>query len=326
MRSAPSPSSADRQEVVDVLHGRDPRLMVVVGPCSVHDPKAALDYANRLAAAGARAAGRHPRRHARLLREAADDGRLEGPDQRPAPRRLRRRQRRPADRPQAAARSGRARPAGRLRVPRPDHAAVHRRHGRLGRDRRPHLGEPDPPSAQLRPLDARSASRTAPTAMSRSRSTRSAPPPPSTPSPASTTPAPPRSSTPPATPTATSSCAAATGCPTTTCPRSRTRWSRSASPGCRSAWSSTPRTTTAARNRRKQFFAAGRNRRPDRRRQQGDHRGDARVVPGRGRTQKLCRRASRSSTGSRSPTPASAGRTPSQALDRFASAVQARRS
>src|ERR1700748_2023255 len=39
-----------RREVVDVLHGRDPRLMVVVGPCSVHDPKAALDYANRLAA------------------------------------------------------------------------------------------------------------------------------------------------------------------------------------------------------------------------------------------------------------------------------------
>src|ERR1700755_1353213 len=32
-----------RQEVVDVLHGRDQRLMVVVGPCSVHDPKAALD-------------------------------------------------------------------------------------------------------------------------------------------------------------------------------------------------------------------------------------------------------------------------------------------
>ena len=37
-----------RREIVDVLHGRDPRLMVVVGPCSVHDPKAALDYANRL--------------------------------------------------------------------------------------------------------------------------------------------------------------------------------------------------------------------------------------------------------------------------------------
>ena len=39
-----------REDVVEVLHGRDSRLMVVVGPCSVHDPKAALDYANRLAA------------------------------------------------------------------------------------------------------------------------------------------------------------------------------------------------------------------------------------------------------------------------------------
>ena len=39
-----------REEVVDVLNGKDPRLMVVVGPCSVHDPKAALDYATRLAA------------------------------------------------------------------------------------------------------------------------------------------------------------------------------------------------------------------------------------------------------------------------------------
>jgi 3-deoxy-7-phosphoheptulonate synthase len=38
-----------REQVVEVLHGRDERLMVVVGPCSVHDPKAALDYARRLA-------------------------------------------------------------------------------------------------------------------------------------------------------------------------------------------------------------------------------------------------------------------------------------
>ncbi|HEX5609108.1 MAG TPA: 3-deoxy-7-phosphoheptulonate synthase [Solirubrobacterales bacterium] len=40
-----------RKEVVDVLHGRDSRLMVVVGPCSVHDPKAALEYGQRLSAA-----------------------------------------------------------------------------------------------------------------------------------------------------------------------------------------------------------------------------------------------------------------------------------
>ncbi|MFN8162384.1 MAG: 3-deoxy-7-phosphoheptulonate synthase [Solirubrobacterales bacterium] len=39
-----------REEVVDVLLGRDQRLMVVVGPCSVHDPEAALEYARRLSA------------------------------------------------------------------------------------------------------------------------------------------------------------------------------------------------------------------------------------------------------------------------------------
>ena len=39
-----------RSEVVEVLGGDDDRLMVVVGPCSVHDVEAALDYAGRLAA------------------------------------------------------------------------------------------------------------------------------------------------------------------------------------------------------------------------------------------------------------------------------------
>ncbi|WP_415975458.1 3-deoxy-7-phosphoheptulonate synthase [Rhodococcus sp. 077-4] len=38
-----------RAGVVDVLDGRDDRLIVVVGPCSVHDTAAALDYAGRLA-------------------------------------------------------------------------------------------------------------------------------------------------------------------------------------------------------------------------------------------------------------------------------------
>ncbi len=38
-----------RAEVVDILDGRDDRLVVVVGPCSVHDPAAALAYAQRLA-------------------------------------------------------------------------------------------------------------------------------------------------------------------------------------------------------------------------------------------------------------------------------------
>ena len=39
-----------RADTVDILDGRDDRLLVVVGPCSVHDPEAALDYARRLAA------------------------------------------------------------------------------------------------------------------------------------------------------------------------------------------------------------------------------------------------------------------------------------
>jgi len=41
---------ADRNAIRAVLDGRDPRLLVVVGPCSLHDPVAALEYAERLAA------------------------------------------------------------------------------------------------------------------------------------------------------------------------------------------------------------------------------------------------------------------------------------
>lgn len=38
-----------REMIEDIIFGRDDRLMVIVGPCSVHDPVAVLDYANRLA-------------------------------------------------------------------------------------------------------------------------------------------------------------------------------------------------------------------------------------------------------------------------------------
>lgn len=31
-----------------ILHGMDDRLIVIIGPCSIHDPKAALEYASRL--------------------------------------------------------------------------------------------------------------------------------------------------------------------------------------------------------------------------------------------------------------------------------------
>ena len=39
-----------RQAIHRVLHGMDDRLVAVVGPCSIHDPKAAREYAGRLAA------------------------------------------------------------------------------------------------------------------------------------------------------------------------------------------------------------------------------------------------------------------------------------
>ncbi len=39
-----------RVAVQNILRRQDPRLLVVVGPCSIHDPQAAMEYARRLAA------------------------------------------------------------------------------------------------------------------------------------------------------------------------------------------------------------------------------------------------------------------------------------
>jgi 3-deoxy-7-phosphoheptulonate synthase len=39
---------AGRRALEAILDGRDPRLFLVVGPCSIHDPEAGLDYARRL--------------------------------------------------------------------------------------------------------------------------------------------------------------------------------------------------------------------------------------------------------------------------------------
>ena len=37
-----------RNQIADLIHGRDNRLLAVIGPCSIHDPKAAMEYACRL--------------------------------------------------------------------------------------------------------------------------------------------------------------------------------------------------------------------------------------------------------------------------------------
>lgn len=46
-----------RQQVERILSGEDPRLLVVIGPCSIHDPQAAAEYASRLSAVAPQFAG-----------------------------------------------------------------------------------------------------------------------------------------------------------------------------------------------------------------------------------------------------------------------------
>lgn len=37
-----------RNDIANIVHGRDKRLLVVTGPCSIHDPVAAIEYAQKL--------------------------------------------------------------------------------------------------------------------------------------------------------------------------------------------------------------------------------------------------------------------------------------
>ncbi|EKG0181540.1 3-deoxy-7-phosphoheptulonate synthase, partial [Escherichia coli] len=40
--------SLQREIIANILLGKDPRLLVIVGPCSIHDVQAAVEYAKRL--------------------------------------------------------------------------------------------------------------------------------------------------------------------------------------------------------------------------------------------------------------------------------------
>ena len=40
--------SQTRQNIQSIMHGQDDRLLVVIGPCSIHDPAAAIEYGRRL--------------------------------------------------------------------------------------------------------------------------------------------------------------------------------------------------------------------------------------------------------------------------------------
>jgi len=47
-----------RERVIRILRQEDPRLLVVIGPCSIHDEKSALEYATRLSRLQKEFAGR----------------------------------------------------------------------------------------------------------------------------------------------------------------------------------------------------------------------------------------------------------------------------
>ncbi|MFK3738229.1 3-deoxy-7-phosphoheptulonate synthase AroG [Massilia sp. TN1-12] len=55
--AAEQTASQARVALHRILHAQDDRLLVVIGPCSIHDPKAAMDYARRLAEQRTRFAG-----------------------------------------------------------------------------------------------------------------------------------------------------------------------------------------------------------------------------------------------------------------------------
>ena len=133
-----------------MLHGADDRLLVVVGPCSIHDYDAAIDYATRLAALKRELAAdlivvmrvyfEKPRTTVGW-KGLINDPRLDDSFRINEGLRLARRillEINELDLP------------GRHRVPRHDHAAVHRRPDRVGRDRRPHDREPGAPRSSRR--------------------------------------------------------------------------------------------------------------------------------------------------------------------------------
>ena len=138
-----------RVAIADILHGRDDRLVAVVG--SVFDPRSRSGARVRAPPESRRRCARRrvADRDARLLREAAHDGRLEGLHQRSAARRQLSHQRRAAARAAVAARCQRHRPADRHRIPRPAEPAIHRGPDRVGRDRRAHDREPEPSAARV---------------------------------------------------------------------------------------------------------------------------------------------------------------------------------
>lgn len=74
-----------REVIRNILDGTDHRLFVVIGPCSIHDIKAAHEYAERLKVLAAEVSDTLYLVMRVYFEEASDHRRLERPDQRPVP-------------------------------------------------------------------------------------------------------------------------------------------------------------------------------------------------------------------------------------------------
>ena len=196
-----------RQAIHRILAGEDDRLLVIAGPCSIHDPAAAREYASRLL--------EHRRslsdRLLIVMRVYFEKPRTtvgwKGLINDPEPRRPVQHRQGIARRATVAARPERHRRTGRGRIPRSHHPPIRRGPDQLGGNRRAHHGKPGAPRDGIGAVLPGPGSRTARAEASSSPSMRSAPPSIPTSSSRSRRTRTPRSSRPPATRTRTSSCA-----------------------------------------------------------------------------------------------------------------------
>ena len=69
-----------RKTLQNILDGKDQRLFVVVGPCSIHDPVAAIDYAKKLKKLACRSCRHNRLGDACIFRKTSHHNRLERPD------------------------------------------------------------------------------------------------------------------------------------------------------------------------------------------------------------------------------------------------------
>ena len=143
-----------RQHIRNILNGEDQRLLLICGPCSIHDPKAGIEYAHKLAKLAEQV--KHQiyivmRVYFEKPRTTVGwkglimDPKLDGSDN--IPEGLRQARLIPA-------RDHRHRATHRHRTSRPHHTPVYRRPHQLVCHWSPHDRKPDTPANGIRPLDA----------------------------------------------------------------------------------------------------------------------------------------------------------------------------